>query len=448
MASSYAGSRLAALRALLPRGGALPETAWLSRHRGICALLWFHVVALTLIAVLRAQVTPGLVVGLVSVAALTLAASWGGFSFSMRSSLATLGLLSCSAILIGLYDGLIEAHFHFFVTIAVVSLYQAWLPYLIGVGYVLVHHLVLGTLLPDQVYNHHMAIEHPWVFALVHGGAILAESVACLVFWRVNEDALDAERANREALEQANDELSEANQSVADLVGMLSHDLRVPLTILIGYSEIALETWPELTVEGQLDFVRKVGTMGEALNVLLEDTLTVSALDAEGVVPRPVPLRVDTAIREALDSLPEPVPVVDLQRLEPATALMDRGHLGQVLHNLLSNALKYGGGSFAVSCREAGTSVLVEVTDHGSGVPAEFVPHLFDRFTRSEEARVGSARGTGLGLYITRSLLSANGAQVHYEPTAGGGATFCLRLVRAEPPVTAPALTGSSHQLR
>ena len=262
MAPSRARSRLLALRAALPRGGALPERAWQARHRGICVLLWVHVVALFILGFVRDQPVAVCVLGPGAIACYTIAAMSPRLGRTARSSLATWGLLSSSALLIEFYDGLIEAHFHFFITIAVVSLYQAWTPYLLAVGFVLVHHLVLGTLMPSHVYNHSMAAHNPWLFALVHGGAVLAESVACLVFWRVTEDAIDAERANRLALEKANAELTRANRAVEDLVGMLSHDLRIPLAVLIGYSEMALENWPEMTEEEKFDFVRRVSRAG------------------------------------------------------------------------------------------------------------------------------------------------------------------------------------------
>ena len=308
MASSQAGFSLAAVRAALPRGGALPERAWRARHRGICVLLWVHVAALIVVGTVRGEPVTALLFGPGLVAVLTGLAMWDARSHSFRSTMATLGLLASSAILIDFYHGLIEAHFHFFITIAVVSLYQVWGPYLLAVGFVLVHHAVLGTLAPDMVYNHHMAIENPWLFALVHGSAVLAESAACLVFWRVTEDALDAERAVGDALVESNAELTQANRAVADLVAMLSHDLRVPLSVVIGYSEMALESWPKMTDDEQIEFVRKVSKAGRALHAMLDDTLTVSALDADGVEPRRVPVRVDQAVREAIMNLPDGVP--------------------------------------------------------------------------------------------------------------------------------------------
>jgi signal transduction histidine kinase len=213
---------------------------------------------------------------------------------------------------------------------------------------------------------------------------------------------------------------------------MLSHDLRNPLAVLIGYSDLALEFWPEMTQAEQLDFVDKVGRTGQALNTVLEDTLAVSVIDGDGVAPRQVSVRIDEAVQETLAALTGPVPDVDLQGLKPLTAVVDPGHLGQVLTNLFTNAIKYGGDRVTVDSRSDGDHVLVRVSDSGPGVDATFVPHLFDRFTRSEDARGGAQTGTGLGLYIARSLLLANGGDITYETSPGGGATFCLHLPQAE----------------
>lgn len=394
-------------------------------------LLWVHVVVLVVIGVLRDRPLAASFLGPAIVAAFAAAASWARLSRIARASMATLGLLASCAILIDDFDGLIEAHFHFFIVIAVVSLYQAWRPYLLGIGFVLAHHLVMGTLMPGRVYNHRMGEHDPWLFALIHGGAILAESVACLVFWGLTEEALDAERTNSEALARTNTELTAANTAFADLVAMLSHDLRVPLTVLIGYSEMALESWPQMTHAEQVDFVRKVGHAGQNLHTMLEGTLAVSAIDGDGIDPRPVPVRIDEAVLEALTNLPEPTPELDVEGLAALTVVVDRSHLGQVLTNLLTNAVKYGGGRVTVSTAFDDNRVLVRITDSGPGVPPAFVPQLFDRYTRSDEARQGGQKGTGLGLYITRTLLLANGGDVTYEATPGGGATFCVRLPRA-----------------
>lgn len=417
-----------AVQHAVPRGGALPPWAWLARHRGIVVLLWVHVVALALVGAATGEPLTVYVLAPAVVAAFAVAADRPRLSERARALMTTAGLLSCSAILVEFFDGLIEAHFHFFFTVAVVSLYQCWTPYFLAVGFVLTHHLAYGTLLPGHAYNHATAMEHPWWFALIHGGAVLAESIACLVFWKLTEEALDAERLNSDALRTTNEELANANVAIADLVAMLAHDLRTPLVSIIGYAELAMEGGHGTTARDQTDHISKISAAGHRLHAMLDDALTVSVLDGGGLEPRPEPVRVDVAVRDALAALPGPLPDVDVSGLQPCTACVDAGHLHQVLTNVLTNATKYGGDAVAVRCGPAAQDVVVEVVDSGRGVDPSFVPHLFERFTRSEDARTSPQKGTGLGLYISRSLLLANDGDITYTPTPGGGSTFRVQL--------------------
>ena len=104
-----------------------------------------------------------------------------------RSTAAVLGLITASAVIVHLSGGVVEAHFHFFVMIGVITLYQDWLLFGLALGYVVVHHSVLGLLAPHDVFNHAAAVRSPWKWALIHGAFVLAASVAYLVNWRLSE---------------------------------------------------------------------------------------------------------------------------------------------------------------------------------------------------------------------------------------------------------------------
>src|SRR5437867_4500957 len=106
----------------------------------------------------------------------------------LSSAMAALGLVVSSAMIVHISGGVIEAHFHFFVMVGILTLYQDWQPFLLAIGFVVVHHAVLGTLQPSAVYNHPEAVAHPLKWALIHGAFVLAASVASMVAWRLNEE--------------------------------------------------------------------------------------------------------------------------------------------------------------------------------------------------------------------------------------------------------------------
>lgn len=436
-------STLDRVRAALPRGDTLPDATWQRRHHAINALLWLHVVALPLIAAWRGE-NLGRALGEVAlVAGFAAAAMVPGAPRVARSSLTTAGLMSSSAILVHFFDGLIEVHFHFFVMIAVVSLYQSWAPYLLGVSFVLLHHGVLGTLAPEQVYNHQWAIERPFLFAAVHGGFVLAESIACLAYWRASEQTVTAERRERAEAEAANAALARANSEISDLVGMLSHDLRTPLSVVNGFAEVLEERWPDLTDEQRQDLFRRITTAGRSLQSMLDDALSVTALDADGLSAEPQPVRLDDAVRDVLQLLADPLDDPDLAGLRPVSASVDPGHLHQMLSNLITNAAKYGAPPYRFDTRLSGGRATVTLSDGGEGVPPDFVERLFERFARADSHRTGEHKGTGLGLYISRRLAIANGGELrHRRPSEGSGATFVVDLPAASVPSIPPLGSG------
>jgi two-component system sensor histidine kinase/response regulator len=195
-----AGSALEALRALrrsLPEGGKLPESAWRTRHRLIVALLWLHVPGLVLFGVALGYSGAHSALEAAPIAMAACVASYLRTRRTISTVVTSLGLMTSSGVLVHLSGGVIETHFHFFVMVGVVVLYQAWWPFLVAIGYVVLHHGVLGTLFPHDVYNHPAAVNGPWKWAAIHGGFILAMSVAGVLSWRLNE-TLHATTALRE----------------------------------------------------------------------------------------------------------------------------------------------------------------------------------------------------------------------------------------------------------
>ena len=181
----------------VPRGQTLPEEEWRRRHRVMLWILWAHVVALPIFSVLRG-IGPGAAIG--SVAPIALAGALAGMDGAgrrARSVAVAVGLLTSSAVLVNAWGGQIEAHFHYFVMIALLALYEDWLPFGVAIAYVVAEHGVLGAISATSVYDHGGS---PWGWAAVHGGFVLAAAAANVTTWRLNEEMrskLDA--AHREA---------------------------------------------------------------------------------------------------------------------------------------------------------------------------------------------------------------------------------------------------------
>ena len=170
-----------------PRGGMLPAANWRRRHLALGLVLMWHLPVIVGYGLFR-----GYPLWHVAVDA-TLPLVFGVIAFlprmsrNVRSVAVAFGLISCSVILVHLSNGLIEAHFHFFVMVAVLTLYQDWKPFLVAIALTVLEHGVTGVIAPHSVYNHADAWAHPWKWALIHGAFVVAASAASIAAWSMSE---------------------------------------------------------------------------------------------------------------------------------------------------------------------------------------------------------------------------------------------------------------------
>ena len=188
MSGTRVPNRVARLVSRLPSGRPLATELWESRHRLICRLLWLHVPALFVFGLVTHHGVAHVGAEVTLVGGATAFASWPSHSRRIRACAATVALFTCSALLVHLSNGNIEVHFHFFVMVGVISLYQDWFPFLTGLGFVVLHHGVMGAIDPASVYDHPSAQRSPWIWAAIHGGFVLAASAVHVIAWRLNED--------------------------------------------------------------------------------------------------------------------------------------------------------------------------------------------------------------------------------------------------------------------
>ena len=170
-------------RALVPYGQQLPQAMWEARHRFIVWTAAAHAPALALFGWWRGWAAGLVLLEVAVIALLAWMAAIPQFTRRMRGALSGLALVTSSAVLVQFAGGVIEAHFHYFVVVALVALYEDYVPFLLAIAYVALDHGVVGSLAPEYVYNHADAAGKPWKWAAIHAAAILAESVALLGFW-------------------------------------------------------------------------------------------------------------------------------------------------------------------------------------------------------------------------------------------------------------------------
>ena len=229
------------------------------------------------------------------------------------------------------------------------------------------------------------------------------------------------ERASRLALEHA-DALK------SDFIALAAHELRSPVATAGGIAETLTRRRGELTEEQRLELEDAMNAQMLRLALLVDQLLDLSRLDAEAVSIEPerfhVRARVEQLVASAVGAGTDRVDVAIDPQLE---AVADTVAFDRIVSNLVTNALRYGSPPIVVDARQTDRHFRLSVEDRGAGVPTEFVPDLFERFTRSSDARERAA-GTGLGLAIARSYAHAHRGDLVYEPAEPSGARFQLVL--------------------
>lgn len=240
----------------------------------------------------------------------------------------------------------------------------------------------------------------------------------------------------RETLER----LRELDQMKSDFVAIASHELRTPLTAIHGYVRTLVRRFDQLSPDEVHMFLDTIDRQSNRMTRLVEDLLFVSRIEAGAIRVHVEPVDLASYLDSMLDSLGHDQR--ERVRLEVEAAgpvVMDTDKVGQILRNLIGNALKFSpdDAMVALNAKADGEAVEIRVQDRGIGIAPEELPSIFDRFHQASAVLTRETQGAGLGLYITKRLVEALNGTIEVRSEPGAGSTFVVRLPQSTEPEAA-----------
>ncbi|MDK2899492.1 MAG: two-component system, OmpR family, sensor histidine kinase VicK [Patescibacteria group bacterium] len=234
----------------------------------------------------------------------------------------------------------------------------------------------------------------------------------------------------------------------AEFISTASHEMRTPVASIEGYLGLALNAQTAQIDDRARDFILKAHASAEHLGRLFQDLLDISKADDGHLSNNPQMINIVTFTHDIVQGLEEkatnkglrlifkPMPDNTAGRfVAPAYSVnLDNDHIREIINNLVENAIKYTPkGEVIVDITGDDDRVVVSVKDNGIGIPAEDIPHLFQKFYRVDNENTRQIGGTGLGLYLSRRLAEIMGGRIWVESVYKSGSTFYLELPRLSP---------------
>jgi len=414
------------VRPFLPDGRSLSEVDWRARHAVMSWILAGHVPAVFMYALLRdAGLEHAVLEAALPAGILSIAVFHGGRR--VRSVSVAFGLITCSAIFVHLSGGLIEWHFHYFVTLALVALYQEWLVYLMALAFVVVQHALGSWLSFHSVYNHGNG-ELWW--AAVHGAFVLAASACHVASWRFSEIATARADGYRRELHEGEQslmaQLEQTAQIRSDLIATASHEFRTPLTAIGGAAVTLQRHGDQLSAEQRAELLAAIIARSDRLGQMLE-----SMLIAAEVAP---PEFAATSLREVIADVLTPSRHGDRLTVDVPSDLWiacGRRPLGQLVERLVDSARLKGDSKAAVqlTARADSDDVFLVASVPAAGLDGQGISGLFEPFRGGTDAVPRSA-DVGLGLYAVRRIAEVHGGSTEVS-LEDGAFVIEVRLPRA-----------------
>jgi signal transduction histidine kinase/ActR/RegA family two-component response regulator len=392
------------------------------------------------------------------------------------------------ALLIHLTGGRIETHFHVFGSLAFLAFYRDWRVLITASAVVAVDHLLRGIYWPESVFGVVIANQfHQWRW-LEHAGWVIFEDIfltaSCLqgiremkavalrhaqleatnglieqkvqerteelAQHRVMLEATVKERTHEledamDHLQRTNVQLQEANTHRSRFLSMMSHELRTPLNAILGFADLlASEGFGPLNGK-QKDYVTRIDTSGGHLLSLINDVLDLAKIDIGAMELSCTQIAADELIRSTVQMMSTQFHTKGLQaviEIEPGlqTIYADERKYKQVLLNLLSNAVKYSpqGRQIIIRAWNSDGMTYTSVTDYGVGIESSQLEKIFEEFHQADRQRDEALGGIGLGLALTKRIVTLHKGRIGVESEVGMGSVFWFSI--PVDPAGAPAL--------
>jgi signal transduction histidine kinase len=270
---------------------------------------------------------------------------------------------------------------------------------------------------------------------------------------RRHMEALERSRSEQDTLlrelNQTQEELQRSLRMRDDFMSLVAHELRTPLNTLFLETQMrSLQlkrgNLPAFNPEQMGNMIKRDERQIKAMIRLIDDMLDVSRMKSGTLSIRPGRVELMGLLERIVSDLALQAAAagstLQLASHAPVEGWWDEFRIEQVIVNLLTNALRYGGGGrVELSVHQEGSAVRIDVRDHGKGIAPDFIDRIFEPYERG--AKSGEAKGLGLGLYISRQLATSHQGQLTVQSTPGQGATFSLTLPCTEVAVPAPAVS-------